>query len=252
MDRPNWVPTKRDFTRPLPSSVQARRGIVRLIYAVLLLAGICFAIGGILLLLNVTIVVPEDVELPNLLSIIGSLVLSAALVYLYYQQREILSADQKSMLSVNRFLSGDGDMIDILISNSGSGSVHALLLKVEVEYVDSNLKGGTKYLGLKSEDAGGEVRSFIEPYQPQTSYRKKVLVPMEFPDGNRFEIVPFHIAMSFADDYDTTKAQLTLSIYWEDSIKTEELEIFDKEFDVVRGQNFEDFIARFPEHSRGI
>lgn len=84
---PDWIPTKRDFKRPLPGPVQIRRGIVRLIYAGLLLAGISLAIGGIHILLNVYIVTPEDIELSDFLSIIGSLLLSAALVYLYCQQQ---------------------------------------------------------------------------------------------------------------------------------------------------------------------
>jgi hypothetical protein len=245
----DWVPKRSEIWNMWPSPRQFRVGLLRVILILVLLTILGGGLEISLQLLGINITFPEEVTVVDYLSVISPMFLSAALVYLYYQQKEILSAEHRSMVSVNRSINGDDDEIEILVSNSGSGSVYGIFLKVELEFEDGNISGGENLLGLRAVDESGVTRSFVKPYEASALFKKKLLLPVKLPNDDDYRIPPFHSAMNLADRLDTTEGHLTLTVVWEDAIQTGEIEIFDEDFDVVRDQSFEEFIHHHPMHS---
>jgi len=246
----DWIPGKHDFRRVTPSPPQFRVSVIRFLFISIIVLIVSGIVEITLQILGINVVFPEEIQITQLLSVVGSLFLSAALVYLYYQQKEILSAEHRSMVSINRFIGGDDDVIDILVSNSGDGSVHSILLKVEVEFEDGDISGGENHLGLRTTEENGNERGFVKPFEAERSFTKKLLLPVSIPDGPDYQLVPFHQAMSFADNFGATEGHLTLKVIWEDTIQTDEITIFDEDFQVSRRQSFEEFLQLFPEHYR--
>lgn len=250
----DFIPKREEVKRLKPTAREVRKGLLQLLLTLAVLALALVFIEISLHLLGINVVFPDEIQFGELVTTVAPLLLSAVLVYLYYQQKEILSAEQRSMLSVNRFIGANEDVIDILISNSGSGPVYNVMLKVELEFDDGNISGRENILGLKATDDDGTDRSFVKPYEASTPFSKKVLLPIEFERDDTTEdsqrSAPFHIAMSFADDCNATSGHITLSIVWEDALQTEEMEILDEDFTVTRGQTLDDFLSNFPAHYR--
>lgn len=247
----DWIPSKSDFLRFRPNPYQFRRLVVRLSISLIVILLILLAIGGLFIYLQVFINIPSSISGFQLLDIGGSLLLSLALVYLYFQQKEILASRESSRISVNRFLDGEEDVIDILVSNSGSGPIHTLILKVDIEYSGGELEGGTTTLGLYTEE-NGERRRFVKPFESSTSFKKKLLLHMKLPNEESNRMPPFHMAMSLADRYGISEGHLTMTLLWEDSLRTGEIELFDEDIEIQKGQTFAEFISLYPKHYRGV
>ena len=252
MNLREWIPKKRDFKQFSLHPYQFRIGLLKILLLFSLLVIVSLVISGVLKILGISIKIPDSISLPQLIELFGPLILTLALVYLYYQQQHILATQQSSSISVNRFIDGDDDVIDLLISNSGHGACHAVFLQVELEFEGERLQGGTKHLGLYTEEEDGTRRSFVKPFENSQNFKKKLLMPLQFPNEDDERGVPFHMMMSFADNFDIDQGHLTLTLLWEDNVSTGEVELFDEYFDIEQDRYFDAFISRYPAYHRGF
>jgi len=242
-----WVPSFEEFKPNWFYPSAFRKAVVRFVYAICLSIVVLLFIEVTLRSLEIHVTYPEEVKITVLVGTVGPVLLSSLLVYLYYQQQKILSQDHRSDVSVNRFIGASEDKIRLRITNSGSGAVQRLFLRVNIDFDDGSIVGRKNYLELKSEESDGS-RTFLKPYE-SVIFSKKVLLPLEFPNESNRRIPPFGMGMRFAGNHGATSGHLKLTLVWVDAIQTGEITVFDEDFEVNDIEDFSTFLDDYPEHS---
>ncbi|RZV06601.1 hypothetical protein BDK88_3619 [Natrinema hispanicum] len=243
-----WIPTSEEFKPNWLSPVTFRQSVVRISYVIGLGIVLSILVEITLQLLGISVVFQSRITITTLLSTVGPIILSTLLAYLYYQQKQILSKEHRSNISVNRFIGADEDNIRLKISNAGSGVIRSVLLRIDLEFDDGDIRGKSNYLDLKTEN-GDSSRTFVKPYEADTIFSKKLLLPIKFPDESDHRIPPFGMAMRFAEQYGATSGHLKIDLVWEDAIQTGQITVFDEDFEVKGIEDFENFIEEYPEQS---
>lgn len=243
----DWIPKRSDFKPSWFRPGNFRRVIVRLFFIGVFLVFVAGLLGLVLQILDINVVYPEQVLITELLSSVFPLILSGLLVYLYYQQKQILMKDHRSKLSVNRFIDADGEDIKLKITNSGDGAAHGVFLNAKLDFNDGEVEGGETFLELKTEEED-DSRRFVKPFESGSIFEKTVLLKMHLPGESTPRIPQFGMAMSLAQRYDVTRGHLQLDLVWEDSVQSGRETIFDKDIDVADYDSFEVFISQYPEY----
>lgn len=100
-------------------------------YYVAGVVGLVAVAAAFVVVADVTVVVPQRVNLTRTVEVGGPIVLVGALVYLLYQQKRLLGANHRTVVEVEGF-KARGNVFVVLVSNFGTGVATDLTLVPEI------------------------------------------------------------------------------------------------------------------------